>query len=209
MTIFVNKKPDFIGLVKKYSVISIILAVLGLGIGGLFIAAPLASTAVIIWVALGLLALGGLVAILKFIFPGKGNERSAAGFVLGLLVVALFVVLLLCALTTAPQEDVGGFAVFTGYLIRFFSIFFGISVLIYAIWSLCSIGSVPSGTKGWVIATDIINIVLGCLMIAFPFIYSMVAGIITGVYIVIISIVAIVYAIKALSAAHKIKKESK
>lgn len=210
-----NEKFNVNKMITKHSVLMLILCILALAVGVLFIIAPLRSAAVVIWIAFGILALIGLVGIFKFIFPGKGNKRDAFPFVFGILLVALFVVLLICALTCTASGtwdtiygpvQYEGFAYFTAGMIGFFSIFFGCIALFNGIFDLCSVGNVEKGKRGWAVAYNIIQLILGILMIVFPFIYSWVAGILAGVYLLVISIFGMVLCGKAISFAKKAKK---
>jgi len=146
-----KEKLDFGALIKKYSIVSLVFAVIGLAIGVLFIISPLFTHSIFIWIALGLIALIGLYAIIRFIVPGKGKPRDGFSFAFGILVVAAFAILLVCALLTpagkVDGEQLSGFAIFTLGLVRFFAIFFGVVAVFYSIWELCMIGNVEKGKK--------------------------------------------------------------
>lgn len=210
-----TRKFDVHKIIAKYSLYMLIASILVLALGILFCVTPLATTSVVIWIVFGLLALVGLGGILKFIFPGKGNSRDGFGLAMGILLVALFVVLIACACTctasgTFPSfwgdVEVKGFWYFSAGLVAFFSIFIGVIAIFTAILSLCSIGSVEKEQRVWTIIFDVLEIVLGILMIIFPFACQWVLGLIAGIYFIIVAVFGIVLSIKAMVKARKIKK---
>ena len=210
MVSITKKKFNLNAVITKYSVLMLIISILMLAVGILFIAAPLGTPGILIWIAFGILALIGLGGVLGFIFPPKGKNRDAFGLIFGLLLIVLFVILLACALTCAPGEYEGtqltGFEVFTAGLIKFFSIFFGVIAIINAIFSLFTLGGMEKKEIAWTIVFDVLSATLGVLMIVFPFGYAVVASIIAGVYLIIVSIFGVVLCSKAIHKARKAKK---
>ena len=210
MVSITKKKFNLNAVITKYSILMLIISILMLAVGILFIAAPLGTPGILIWIAFGILALIGLGGVLGFIFPPKGKNRDAFGLIFGLLLIALFVILLACALTCAPGEYEGtqltGFEVFTAGLIKFFSIFFGVIAIINAIFSLFTLGGMEKKEIAWTIVFDVLSATLGVLMIVFPFGYAVVASIIAGVYLIIVSIFGVVLCSKAIHKARKAKK---
>lgn len=216
MVSITKKKFNLNAVITKYSILMLIISILMLAVGILFCVTPLGTTSVIIWIAFGILALIGLGGVLGFIFPPKGKNRDVFGLIFGLLLIALFVILLACALTSTAEGDftlitgevvhLKGFGCFTAGLVAFFSIFFGVIAIINAILSLFGMGGMDKKEIAWTIVFDVLSVTLGVLMIVFPFAYSWVAGIIAGVYLIIVSIFGVVLCSKAIHKARKAKK---
>ena len=202
------KKIDVIAAVKKHAILSIIASVFVLALGILMCIIPGYTSATIVWISFGLFALAGCVGIAHFIYPGKGNKRDPYTFVFSLLVVVLFIVLLIVGLNypANPQEGLGGFANFSLRVIIFISIFYGVFAIINAVLGLCSVSNLEKGQKGVAIASCVISIILGLLMIIFPFIMWIVGVYIAAIYLIIVSIFYIVVAGKAIKEANDAKK---
>lgn len=65
------KKYDVVSIVKRHAIVSIIASIFMIAVGVLLCIAPGYTSAIIIWITLGFIALGGLFGVLKFIFLVK------------------------------------------------------------------------------------------------------------------------------------------
>ncbi|MCQ2796432.1 MAG: hypothetical protein MJ213_03915 [Bacilli bacterium] len=203
------KKFDLMAIVKKHAITSIFISIIAIAIGVLLCVAPGYTSAIVIWITLGLIALGGLSGVFKFIFPGKGNKRDVAALISSLLVIALFVVLLVCSFyypgAIIEGHEFTGFEHFSLQIIRFLSIFFGILAFIGGIFSFTSL-AIPETNKPLAIVKGIFDVTIGILMCIFPVILWAVGCYLSAVYIFITSIYMIVVACKAIHATNKLKK---
>lgn len=203
------KKIDLMAIVKKHAIASIFISIVAITIGVLLCVAPGYTSAIIVWITLGFIALGGVSGVIKFIFPGKGNKRDPALLITSLLVIALFVVLLVCSFfypgATIEGHELTGFEHFSLQIIRFLSIFFGILALIGGIFSFTSL-AIPETYKPLAIVKGIFDVTIGILMCIFPVILWAVGCYLSAAYIFITSIVMIVVACKAIHATNKLKK---
>lgn len=191
---------DFLEIIKKNRVPVLIASILALIVGVLCIISPYYAGGVLIWVMIALVGIAALVAIFKFIVPGKGNTRNgvslAMGILLALCVVAIILIGVNAKSITVKGETFSGMEATTIRLLIIASIFFGVFAVVNNIFLLCTINNVPSEQRGWLIAKSILGIIVGTLMVIFPFVMYIVSVIIGGIYLIVSSITLIVLDIK-------------
>lgn len=191
---------DFKKLIAKNRVLVLIGAIIAFVLGVMCLVSPAVTGGALVWVIIGLIGLFALLSIIKFIFPGKGNKRNGASLALSILLVLCVVGIILVGVFAKDVkfegETISGFTATTLRLLGFFSIFFGVFSVVGNIFLLCGIGQVEKEERGWAIAKAILGLIVGTLMIIFPFVMFLVSVIIGGVYLVVYSIFLIVLDIK-------------
>jgi len=190
------KQFNVIEMIKKNKVAVLIAAIVAFIIGVLCAISPFYSGVVLVWLMIVLVGIVGLIAIIKFIVPGKGNSRNGASLAMGIVVVLCVVGLLLIAYL-GNDEIISGqtytsMEMTTIRLLGFGSVFFGILAVFNNVFLLCSVGNVASSLRGFVIARSILGIIVGILMVIFPFVMFTVSVLIGGVYLVVSSIATMV-----------------
>lgn len=194
-------KVDFSSVIRRNRIPVLIGSILAIVIGVLCIVMPWTSAGFLVWIAILLIGVLGLLGIIKFIFPGKGNLRSPLALVTGILVCLCVVAIFLAAYFANDviiDKDVtlSGFEGATLRILFFAEILFGVFSIVENIFSLCSAGVFPSEERGWVIGKSILGIVVGTLMLIFPSVAFTVGIIIGGAYLLIMGIVLLVVTIK-------------
>lgn len=195
--------------IEKRPVWALVFSAILIALGVMLFIAPLASVGVLIWAMFALMAIACIIGIVRFIVPPKGERRDGAMLALAIIMLLLLVGILISAILHKPVkvdgQEIAGFTFVTTKLVQFFSVFFGFVSIITSIVTLFGIGQVNEG-KGWVIAGAVVSIILGVLMIIFPFILTVVGAIICAVYFIAIALGTIIYAIKVLANSKKIKE---
>jgi len=186
------KQFDFMKMIKDNKAAVIVGAIFSLIIGILCLISPFAFGAVLVWVMIALAGIVGICAIIKFIVPGKGKERNPSALALGIVAVLCVTGLILIGLLGKSQvikgETYSSMEMTTIRLLGFFSVFFGVLSTVNNIFLLCTINNVEPEMKGFMIARAIVGIIVGVLMVVFPFVMFTVSVIIGGVYLIVASI---------------------
>lgn len=203
-------KPfNYAEIIKKSKALVIIGAIIAFIIGALCIITPYYAGGILIWILIGLIGILGLGLIFRFIFPGKNNSRSgwalAGGIILVLGVTAIILTGIFAENIEFKGQVITGMEQMTIRLLCFGSIFFGLISIFDNIFLLFNVGNFAPGEKGFVIAKGILGIVIGVAILTFPFVMYIVSVIISGAYLIIMSITLIVLTAKI----SKAQKEAK
>lgn len=195
------KLSNLPGLVKRYKVTAIILAVCLIILGAIMAVAPFFTGAIFLpWIVICLFGISGLVAIFRFIFPGKGNDRSGGLLAYGILISILVVGIILCGVFApafiVESQSYPGWVAVSIRIIIFLSIFYGIFSIVKYIFALCSIGQVPKKLRAITIVVTILGIALSVLMVIFPFFMYVVSVVVCGATIFVEGIAILVLDIK-------------
>jgi len=190
------KQFDVTKMIKENKAAVIVSIVFSFIIGIMCLIAPFAFGGVLAWIIIILAGIAGVLSIVKFIVPGKGNERKGSSLVLGIIAVICVVGLILIACLGKSQvikgETYSSMEITTIRILGFSSVFFGVMAIINNIFLLCTVGNIQSDAKGIVIAKAIFGLIIGILMVIFPFVMFTISVIIGGVYLIIAAIYLIV-----------------
>lgn len=194
------EKINLLDLIKKHRVSVLVLSIIGILLGILCVISPFAFGAILVWVIIGLIGVLGIASVVKFIVPGKGNKREGASLALGIIFILVVTALILIGVLGKEVIFEGttytAMEALTVRMLGFFSIFFGIFSLISNLFLLCSINRVEDSGKGFVVAKAILGIVIGVLMVVFPFFMFGLNILIAGIYFIFMSIVSLITVIK-------------
>lgn len=194
------KKIDLNEIARQNKVGLIIGAILALVIGILCVISPFYFGAVLVWVAIALVGVLAIGAIFRYIKPKAGSERNGANLALAIIILLCVVALILLGLlgksVTFKGETFSSMEATTIRLLGFGSIFFGVLSVVNNILLLCNINNFDENMRGLFIARSIFGIIVGVLMCIFPFVMFTISVLIGGIYLIIISIAAIVLVAK-------------
>jgi len=194
------KKIDLNEIARQNKVGLIIGAILALVIGVLCVISPFYFGAVLVWVAIALVGVLAIGAIFRYIKPKAGSERNGANLALAIIILLCVVGLILLGLlgksVTFKGETFSSMEATTIRLLGFGSIFFGVLSVVNNILLLCNINNFDENMRGLFIARSIFGIIVGVLMCIFPFVMFTISVLIGGIYLIIISIAAIVLVAK-------------
>ena len=160
-----NNFDNLFKIAKRVKTFGIISAIIMIILGGIAIFSPLLGQSILIWSMVIGLFISGVEEIVNFFSTPKGS-RNGFSLAIGIIWVVLFILLFISAVSADAISNLyalGAFDYFLAIMVAFSCIFEAINQ-----FCLCGVVSKAGFGKGGLIASGILRLIAGIIILSFP-----------------------------------------